>query len=531
MSSVEIYDTTLRDGTQGEGVSLSVEDKLKIVRRLDTLGVDYIEGGWPGSNPKDADFFSRVKHLELRHACITAFGSTRHAGRPAQNDANLLAIANCGVRTAAIFGKSWDFHVKEALHTTLEENLAMIEESVAFLRQQGLQVVYDAEHFFDGYKADPQYALATLQAAVRGGAQVLSLCDTNGGSLPHEVYEVTRAVIEAVPVKVGIHAHNDGGVGVANALMAVRAGATHVQGTVNGYGERSGNADLCQIIPNLTLKLGYQCNVDVSGLTELSRYVDELANMSPDNRRPFVGGSVFAHKGGIHVSALLHHPQTYEHIDPALVGNQRRVLVSELSGASNVIYKAQECHIQLQKGSPALAQVLQAVKDLEHKGYTFEGAEGSFELLLKKTLGLYSPFFALIGFRMIIDKRSPDDIPLAEASIKLRIGDTIVHTVAEGDGPVHALDKALRRALEEQYPVIREIHLKDYKVRVLDEKSGTAAMVRVLIESAAHGHSWSTVGVSANIIEASWRALVDSIEYGLMTCNVVPQAHLNAVGE
>jgi len=528
---VELYDTTLRDGTQGEGISFSVEDKLSIVRRLDQLGIDLIEGGWPGSNPKDAEFFERAKDIELTHARLTAFGSTRHHSRRAEEDPNLGAIVNSGVKTAAIFGKSWDFHVREALRTTLEENLRMIEESIAFLVAQGLTVIYDAEHFFDGYKADSVYALETLHAAARGGARTVCLCDTNGGCLPHEIYEITQHVRRVIDLPVGIHAHNDGGLGVANTLMAVRAGATHVQGTINGYGERAGNADMCQIIPNLVLKMGHDCGVQIAGLTDLSRYVDDLANVRPDSRRPFVGRSVFTHKGGIHVSAMLRKPETYEHIDPSLVGNQRRVLVSELSGAGNMIYKAQEYQIRLEKGSTALTRLLQAVKELEHEGYTFEGAEGSFELLLKKSVGLYKPFFELVGLRVIIDKHSLDQEPITEASIKVRIGDRLVHTVAEGEGPVHALDLALRRALGCVYPVINDIHLTDYKVRVVNEDAGTSAVVRVLIESAARGYTWNTVGVSANLIEASWRALVDSIEYGLMICEVQPQACVTANDE
>lgn len=528
---VELYDTTLRDGTQGEGVSFSVEDKLNIVRRLDQLGIDLIEGGWPGSNPKDVEFFARAKELELTHARLTAFGSTRHRSHGADDDPNLASIVGSGVQTATIFGKSWDFHVREALRATLEENLCMIEDSVAFLVAQGLCVIYDAEHFFDGYKADPAYALETLQAAARGGASTITLCDTNGGCLPHEVYEVTRRMKSAVSLPIGIHAHNDSGVGVANTLMAIKAGASHVQGTINGYGERSGNADLCQIIPNLVLKMGHACHADLSGLTELSRFVDDLANIKPDSRRPFVGRSVFTHKGGVHVAAMLRQPQTYEHIDPSLVGNQRRVLVSELSGTGNMIYKAQEYQVNLEKGSGALARVLQAVKDLEHEGYTFEGAEGSFELLLKKAVGLYKPFFELVGLRVIIDKHNQSQDPVAEASIKVRIGDHLVHTVAEGDGPVHALDLALRRALEGSYPMISEIQLTDYKVRVLNEEAGTGAVVRVLIESAAHGRSWNTVGVSANLIEASWRALVDSMEYGLIICAVEPRTNLAVTGK
>ncbi len=523
--AIELYDTTLRDGTQGEGISLSADDKLKIAARLDRFGIHFIEGGWPGSNPKDVAFFARARELRLEHARLAAFGSTRRARVRPEDDANLQAILAAGVGVATIFGKSWDFHVRQALRTTLAENLAMIEESVAFLRSRGLDVIYDAEHFFDGYKSDREYALQTLEAAVRGGARTVVLCDTNGGSLPHEVFEIVQAVRARLPgVPLGIHAHNDCGLGVANSLMAVRAGATHVQGTMNGYGERTGNADLVQVIPNLQLKMGYQCVCpeQLAQLTELSHFVSELANVAPDPRQPFVGRSVFAHKGGIHVSALLRHPETYEHIRPELVGNTRRVLVSELSGVSNIIYKAREYGIELREGEPGLRRVVEQVKALEHEGYHFEGAEASFELLLKKALGLYQPFFELLGVRVILEKHRPDGMQPAEATIKVRVGERVLHTAAEGNGPVNALDHALRKALEDPYPAIRHMSLTDYKVRVLDGEAGTAARVRVLITSTADGRSWGTVGVSANIIEASWRALVDSIEYGLMLCDVAP---------
>ncbi len=520
---VQLYDTTLRDGTQGEGINLSVDDKLKITRRLDQFGIDFVEGGWPGSNPKDAEFFRKARQLRLQHARLAAFGSTRRAGRRAEEDANLLALVECGAPVAAIVGKSSSFQVREALRTSPEENLAMITESVAFLKEKGLEVFFDAEHAFDGYKLDAAYTLKCLEAAVQAGATMLVLCDTNGGTLPHEIYDITRAVVARSGAPVAIHTHNDSGVGVAGALMAVQAGAGQVQGTINGYGERAGNADLVQVLANLQLKMGYECVPDLTGLTELSHYVDELANMYPAGNRPFVGRSVFAHKGGLHVSALARHSGTYEHIDPAAVGNTRRVLVSELAGGASIAYKAKEYHIELEKDSPELAQVLQRVKELGSEGYTFEGAEGSFELILKRTTGLCRPFFDLIGFRLIIEKRQPGEDPIAEATIKLRIGGKVVHTVSEGNGPVNALDQALRLALEQHYPAIGKIHLTDYKVRVLNERAGTEARVRVLIESASNGRSWSTVGVSTNIIEASWRALVDSIEYGLMICDVQPK--------
>lgn len=528
---VHLFDTTLRDGTQGEGVSFSAEDKVRIARRLDRFGIDYIEGGWPGSNPKDVEFFETMKTVPLQHARLTAFGSTRRAGVAAEEDANLAAIVASGAGTAAIFGKSWDFHVTEALGATLAENLAMIEDSVRWLRGQGLEVIYLAEHFFDGWKRNEDYALQTVQAAARAGAEVVVLCDTNGGSMPEEVFAIVKEVGRGVDATLGIHAHNDCGLGVANSLAAVRAGARHVQGTMNGLGERNGNADLVQVIPNLQLKMGYACVPadNLRRLTGLSRYVSELANQEPDPRHPFVGKSTFAHKGGIHVSAVLKHPETYEHIDPELVGNERRVLVSELSGGSNVIYKAKEYGIDLDKNAPALRSVVATVKELEHQGYYFEAAEGSFELLLKKALGEYEPYFALESLRLIIEKDDMEEEPSAEAVIKVRIGGEIVHTAAAGNGPVNALDNALRKALLDSYPALDQIYLSDYKVRVLDEDAATGAKVRVLIQTKGKGRSWGTVGVSANIIEASWIALVDSVEYGLMTLGVDTRAGSSAL--
>ncbi len=515
---IVIYDTTLRDGSQGEGISFSVDDKLHIAARLDAFGVHYIEGGWPGSNPKDIEFFAKAKEMKWKNAKITAFGSTCRANVAAAEDANLKAIVASGVKAAAIFGKSWSFHVENALGTTLAENLRMIEDSVRFLVEQGIEVIFDAEHFFDGYKRDQEHALATLAAAEMGGAAALVLCDTNGGSMPHEIAEAVADVVSRHQVPVGIHAHNDSGVAVANTILGVQSGCTHVQGTVNGFGERCGNADLCSILPNLELKLGYTTvgAENMKRLVEVSHYVDEVANVNSDSRQPFVGRSVFAHKGGIHVSALMKFPETYEHMQPEAVGNRRRVLVSELSGASNVLYKAEEYDLPLTKDSPQLRGVVGVLKNLEHQGYHFEGAEGSFEIMLRRSLGLYEPLFELIGFRLIIEKRDPKEDPVAEATIKLRVRDQVIHTVAEGNGPVNALDEALRKALRELYPQLDDIKLTDYKVRVLNEKKGTDAKVRVLIESADDGTTWGTVGVSTNIIEASWRALVDSIEYGLL---------------
>ncbi|NMB25348.1 MAG: citramalate synthase [Firmicutes bacterium] len=523
MAKVEIYDTTLRDGAQGEGISFSVEDKLKIARRLDQMGFDYIEGGWPGSNPKDNEFFQRARKIKWQHAKLAAFGSTRRAGTKASEDANLQTILDAGVKVAAIVGKSWDFHVTNALQTTLAENLAMVSDSIAFLSAHGLEVVFDAEHFFDGYKANPAYALKVLETAAKAGARVVVLCDTNGGTLPWEIEVATQAAVKAVDVRVGVHIHNDAGLAVANSLVAINAGATHVQGTVNGYGERCGNADLCSVIPNLQLKAHKEClsKANLEQLTRLSNYVSELANQIPNDKQPFVGKSVFSHKGGLHVSALMKHPETYEHIEPELVGNRRRVLISELSGASNIAYKAKEYDIDLEHGSPALRSVVEVIKDLEYQGYHFEGAEASFEIMLKKSLGLYTPFFDLEGLRVIIEKRQGEAEPITEATVKVQVGDLTSHTVAEGNGPVNALDNALRKALEEAYPQVQNIRLTDYKVRVLNERRGTEAKVRVLIESTDGVQTWGTVGVSTNLIEASWRALVDSIEYGLMRMPVI----------
>lgn len=513
-----MYDTTLRDGTQGEGISLSVDDKLKIARKLDQLGVAYIEGGWPGSNPKDMEFFLRAKELDLKHAKITAFGSTRRFGVTAEADDNLRMILESGVQAVAIFGKSWDFHVTEALGTTLEENLSMIYDSVRFLKENGLEVIYDAEHFFDGYKHNPNYALATLRQASNAGADWLALCDTNGGSLPHEISGIVTRVCTELPTPVGIHCHNDGELAVASSLAAVAAGARQVQGTINGFGERCGNANLISIIPNLQLKLGYACvpAEQLKQLTNTSRYVYEIANINPPNLQPFVGQSAFAHKGGMHVSAILKAAETYEHIRPEMVGNTRRVLVSELSGQSNLLFKAQELNIELDKTKPEGRAIIQKIKEMEHQGYQYEGAEASFELLLRQGLGEYEEVFTVESFKVLLEKHGEADI-MTEATVKLNVRGQTVHTVAEGNGPVNALDNALRKALEAFFPDISQMYLTDYKVRVLSEQDATASKVRVLVESTKDGEaSWSTVGVSANVIEASWEALIDSMRYALM---------------
>lgn len=514
---VFIFDTTLRDGTQGEGVSLSVEDKLKIAQKLDELGVHYIEGGWPGSNHKDIEFFEKAKDLPLKNARITAFGSTRRKGIKAEQDANLNKILESGVKVATIFGKSWDFQVTTALETTLEENLAMIQDSVRYLKQHGLEVIYDAEHFFDGYKENSEYALATLEHAQKGGADWIVLCDTNGGSMPHEIGEIVRAVKDKISVDIGIHAHNDCELGVANSLAAVQAGARQVQGTINGFGERCGNANLVSVIPNLQLKLGYEVvsEEQLKSLSNVARFVSEIANVNMPVNQPFVGSAAFAHKGGIHVSAIRKHPRTYEHIEPELVGNKQRVLVSELAGQSNVLFKAQELNLDIQLDSEVAREAIQKIKQLEHEGYQFEGADASLELLLREATGNLEEVFTVESYKIIVE-RSADSKSVSEAIVKLKIGEERVFTAAEGNGPVNALDNALRKALEQYYPSITDMHLADYKVRVIDEKNATAAKVRVLIESSDRKNSWSTVGVSENVIEASWQALVDSMRYALI---------------
>ena len=512
---VEIYDTTLRDGTQMEGMSLSCDDKLRIAEHLDSLGVKFIEGGWPGSNPKDVEFFERAKDVAWENVTIAAFGSTCRAQLRAEDDKQLQTLLAAETPVCTIFGKTWNMHVTEVLRTSLEENLRMVEESVAFLQQNDRRVIYDAEHFFDGYKADSEYALETLRAAVRGGAETVALCDTNGGSMPWEVEEMVKAVREALPdTRLGIHAHNDGECGVANSVAAVRAGAGHVQGTINGYGERCGNANLCAIIPDVELKLGLQCLPEgrLSHLYDLAHFVAEIANLSPNDHAAYVGRSAFAHKGGVHVSAIRRHPESYEHVKPTLVGNQSRVVVSELSGRSNVLSKAEE--LGLEVSSDHGGRVLEKIKELEAKGFAYEAAEASVALLMARHQSDYEPPFEVLDFQAGVGRRRGGGM-FAEATVKVQIGDEVVHTAGEGNGPVSALDSALRKALRPFFPEVADMHLSDYKVRILDGRSGTGATTRVLIDSQSAHDTWSTVGASSNIIEASLQALIDSIEYGL----------------
>ncbi|OGR90560.1 MAG: citramalate synthase [Elusimicrobia bacterium RIFCSPLOWO2_01_FULL_59_12] len=526
MNSIKLFDTTLRDGAQAEGVSYSTHDKLQIAQALDRLGIHYIEGGWPGSNPKDNQFFKDARSIDLKKARLVAFGSTRRKGVRAAQDANLGAIVDSQVPVACIFGKSWDMQVTHALRTTLEENLAMIRESVAYLKSKRLEVIYDAEHFFDGFRSNRPYALRTLQAALEAGADNLTLCDTNGGSLPSQITDAFRVVRRVLPKAAwGIHVHNDSGCAVANTLAAVEAGATLVQGTMNGIGERCGNADLSVIIPNIQLKLGKRVlnDAQLRSLTEVSRSISEITNLVPNDRQPYVGNSAFAHKGGIHVSAVSRHAPTYEHIDPVTVGNQRRVLVSELSGKSNVILKAKEHTLDFVKNGKVTQAILDALKKRESEGYHYEGAEASFELLVEKALKRYKPSFELGGFRVVVERKAGDSRALVtEATLKIKVNGREEHTVAEGDGPVNALDNALRKALEKFYPALKEMSLVDYKVRVINAAAGTAAKVRVLIESMDGKDEWTTTGVSMNLIEASWTALVDAIEYKLLKDSVKP---------
>lgn len=515
---VVLYDTTLRDGTQAEDIAFSVEDKLRIAEKLDGLGVHYIEGGWPGSNERDTRFFAEARKLRLRTSCIAAFGSTARSGVKPEKDANIRAILNSGVDTAAIVGKSWDLHVHEALRTTLDLNISLIYESIKYLKKRLTRVFFDAEHFFDGWKSNRDYALSVLRAAESGGADCLVLCDTNGGTLPWDLEEAVTAVKKEVGSPLGIHVHNDAGLAVSNTLHAVRLGVTHIQGTINGFGERCGNANLCTLIPSLVLKMGIRCASDAQlrRLREVSRFVYELANLSPFKRQPYVGDSAFAHKGGIHVSAVRRNPRTYEHVQPERVGNVRRVLISDLSGTSSVLAKAGEFNIDLRKKDRVTQAVLTRLKEMEGMGYQYEGAEGSFELLIKKALNEHKKSFRLIGFRVIDEKRKEDEPPYSEATIMVEVGGKVEHTAAVGNGPVNALDNALRKALEKFYPELREVSLKDYKVRVISSGKGTGASVRVLIESGDKKDTWGTVGLSHNIIEASWQALVDSIDYKLL---------------
>ena len=513
---MKIYDATLREGTQAEGVSFSVLDKIEIAKDLDKLSVDYIEGGWPGSNPKDIEFFKKIKDVHLKKTKIAAFGSTRRKDKKVEEDLNISTLIEAETPVVTIFGKSWVLHVERALRTDKDENLRMIDDSVSFFKKRGKEVIFDAEHFFDGYKDDPQYALKTLKVALGAGADCLVLCDTNGGTMPYEIEEIIKKVQENGFSPLGIHAHNDSGMAVANSIIAVKMGIKHIQGTINGYGERCGNADLCVVIPNLQLKLGINCIPEekLNSLTHLSHFVNELANLSPDTHQPYVGKSAFAHKGGIHVSAISRDRRTYEHINPPLVGNKRRVLISELSGKSNILYKLKEKNRGLEDISLS-KEVLNRIKELENQGYEFESAGGSFDLLVKKASGKYKKLFEVESFRVSVERRENEKV-ISEATVKLKIGKKIMHTVAEGNGPVNALDNALRKALEEEYPELSMMHLTDYKVRILDSKSATRAKTRVLIESSDGEERWGTVGVSTNIIEASWGALLDSIEYKLL---------------
>jgi 2-isopropylmalate synthase len=521
MKNIEIYDTTLRDGSQAEDIAFSVEDKLRITEKLDELGVHYIEGGWPGSNPKDADYFKKVRKLPLSNAVVVAFGSTHRARHKVEDDHNIKSLIDSKASIITIYGKTWDFHVKEALKISLEANLDIIHDSIFYLKKHVEKVFFDGEHFFDGYKDNPEFAIKCLLAAQDAGADRIIPCDTNGGTLPHEVKKIIQELLapnSKLQTPIGIHAHNDSECAVANSIIAVELGAVQVQGTINGFGERCGNANLCSIIPNLQIKLGYKCLADenLKKLRDASRFVNEIANLRHFKRQPFVGDSAFAHKGGIHVSAVQKRPETYEHIRPELVGNSHRVLISDMAGKSNIIRKAEEFKIHLESDSPKIQAVLDKLKDLEHQGFQFEGAEASFELLLKKTLGLHRRFFDLIGFRVIDEKRKENEAPYSEATIMVKVGKNIEHTAATGNGPVNALDNALRKALEKFYPELKSVKLHDYKVRVLTAGRGTSAKVRVLIESGDDESKWGTVGVSENIIEASWQALVDSIEYKLL---------------
>jgi 2-isopropylmalate synthase len=516
---VLLYDTTLRDGTQREGLSLSADDKVKIARELDQLGIHYIEGGWPGSNPKDAEFFQKIQHVELKNAKVAAFGSTRHAKTTCADDPNIRALIEANTPVVTLVGKSSVLHVEKVLETTLNENLHMIGDSVAYFCAMGKEVIYDAEHFFDGYKLDAEYAIETITAAARAGAHCLTLCDTNGGSLPAEIAQAVKVVrehlrAEGLDPQIGIHTHNDGALAVANAMAAIDAGCVQVQGTINGYGERCGNMDLIPLVANLQLKRGYQCvaPAQLKRLSEVSHVVAAIANINPDTHAPYIGRSAFAHKGGIHVAAIAKVAASYQHIEPELVGNQLRVVVSELAGRGNVRMRAEALGLELNGNERA---VLQRIKELESDGFQFEAAEGSFEMLVRRASADYQPPFELLDFTVIVEKRGQNQV-MSQATVKLSVGGEVMHTAAEGAGPVNALDGAIRKALLPHYPELAEVHLVDYKVRIVDEHLGTAAKPRVLIESARGGERWSTVGCSENIIEASWQALWDSLELPLL---------------
>ncbi len=524
MSSVQLYDTTLRDGAQREGISFSVIDKLHVAQKLDELGIHFIEGGWPGSNPKEVEFFDKARSLNLTNSVLVAFGSTRRPKTKAEQDANLQALTDAGVKVATIVGKSSALQVTQVLETTLDENLGMIADSIRYLKTKGLSVFFDAEHFFDGFKTNPDYSLRCLAVAAEAGTDCLVLCDTNGGTLPNEVTVAAKAAKKLTPVPLGIHAHNDGELAVANTLAAVNAGISQVQGTINGYGERCGNANLCSIIPALKFKLGIDCVTEeqLAKLTEVSHYVSETANLIPDTFLPYVGSSAFSHKAGLHVSGLRKWANSYQHIDPAQVGNQQRVLVSELAGKGNILYKARERGLDLPLRGKEAQKLLGQVKLLESQGFQYDNAEASFDLLVHRAKPDYQPPFELVDFMVVVEKRrrpptqqSLEEM-LSEAMVKVRVGTEILHTVAEGNGPVNALDQALRKALLQFYPSLAQVKLVDYKVRILEESIGTGSQIRVLIESSDGVEEWRTVGSSTNIIEASWLALADSLEYWLL---------------
>jgi len=515
MEKIKLYDTTLRDGMQAEGVSFSLEDKLSIAKRLDQFGLDYIEGGYAASNPKEMQFFAEAAKLDLKKSKIVAFGSTRRANCSVPDDISLNSILACKTTAATLVGKAWDMHVTEVLGCSLDENLSICAESVEYLKKHGLEIIFDAEHFYDGYKNNPEYAMKVLEMVANAGPDVLVLCDTNGGSLPGEVYDITKAVCERFGMlTVGIHTHNDTDCATANCLAAVRAGARHVQGTMNGLGERCGNANLCTVIPNLAFKLGFEAlsPEKIKTLTEVSRFIFEIENLTPVMNMPYVGESAFAHKAGLHVDALRKNKRTYEHIDPGFVGNERRFLISELSGKSNILAELDKAKITQDR--KLAEKILRRVQELESEGYQFEAANASFDLLVKKIMGTYKPAFKLVKYHVTVEQ-SAEGKMVTEATVKLKVGDKVEHVVGEGDGPVNALDAALRKSLENFYPAIRDIHLIDYKVRVVNAKAGTAARVRVIIESRDKHSIWGTVGCSENIIEASWQALVDSVEYKL----------------
>lgn len=518
-SKVKIYDVTLRDGTQGESISFSIHDKLRIAQRLDELGVHYIEGGWPGSNERDEGFFEEAKKLRLRKAKIAAFGSTRRAKVTCEEDSSIQALLQAETPAVTIVGKSWDFHVTEALKISLEANLEVIHDSITYLKQNVDEVFFDAEHFFDGFKNNPEYTIEAIKAAKDAGADVIVLCDTNGGTMPWDIESIVGEVNEQLDnPSLGIHTHNDGELGVANTLYAVKGGVEQIQGTMNGYGERCGNANLCSILPNLKLKMDVDCLDDdeLGNLYDVSHFIHELTNLPPIKHDAFVGESAFAHKGGIHVSAVMKNPLTYEHVEPTIVGNRRRILISDLSGRSNILYKAKELGVELDPKDERVIAILNELKKLENEGYEFEGADASFELLVRKAIGEYRKPFHLQSARTITEKRQSDEDPSTEATIVVEVDGVSEHMVASGNGPVNAMDQALRKALERFYPSLKEVKLKDYRVRVLSTKQGTDAVVRVLIESGDGDSDWSTVGVSENIVEASWKALIDSIDYKIL---------------